>query len=53
MRFGGLSMRDEGNSNANLLLLVVSETSKSKVIRLNTLCGIKIHNGGKAALVDT
>lgn len=52
MRFWGLSMRDEGNSNANLLLLVVSETSKSKVIRLNTLCGIKVHNGGKAALVD-
>ena len=53
MRFWGLSMRDEGNSNANLLLLVVSETSKSKVIRLNTLCGVKIHTGGKAALVDT
>lgn len=52
-RFLGLSKRDEGKSNAwKSDASVESGTSKDKVTMLISFCGIKVHTGGEAVLVD-
>ena len=49
----GTSKRDEGKSNAwKSDASVASGTSKDKVTMLISLCGIKVHIGGEAVLMD-